>query len=150
MFRSLVLGLAALALIVGGIVAEEHKGKLKKIDTSAKKLTIETKDGEKTVDYSDSLKIVGKDKEGKDTDIDVSKARLNRPAEATIQRARQEEVRRLLGVMTQLSSRADADPLNAEVREQLAQTSEQLGRNDWARSWRETSKASLQLRTNPP
>jgi tetratricopeptide (TPR) repeat protein len=76
--------------------------------------------------------------------------RLNRPAEATIQRARQEEVRRLLGVMTQLSSRADADPLNAEVREQLAQTSEQLGRNDWARSWRETSKASLQLRTNPP
>ena len=74
MFRSLVLGLAALALIVGGIVAEEHKGKLKKIDTSAKKLTIETKDGEKTVDYSDSLKIVGKDKEGKDTDIDVSKA----------------------------------------------------------------------------
>ena len=74
MFRSLVLGLAALALIVGGIVAEEHKGKLKKIDTSATKLTIETKDGEKTVDYSDSLKIVGKDKEGKDTDIDVSKA----------------------------------------------------------------------------
>jgi tetratricopeptide (TPR) repeat protein len=76
--------------------------------------------------------------------------RLNRPAEATTQRARQEEVRRLLGVMTQLSSKADADPSDSQVREQLAQTSEQLGRNDWARSWRETSKASLQLRTNPP
>jgi len=74
MFRSLVLGLAALALVVGGLVAEEHKGKLKKIDTSAKKLTIETKDGEKTVDYADSLKIVEKDKEGKDIDVDVSKA----------------------------------------------------------------------------
>lgn len=74
MFRSLVLGLAALALVVGGIIAEEHKGKLKKIDTSAKKLTIETKAGEKTVDYADSIKVVGKDKEGKEIDIDLSKA----------------------------------------------------------------------------
>ena len=45
MFRSLVLGLAALALVVGGIVDEEYKGKLAKVDASAKKITIETKDG---------------------------------------------------------------------------------------------------------
>jgi len=74
MFRSLVLGLAALALVVGGLVAEEHKGKLKKIDTSAKKLTIETKDGEKTFGYAEGLKDKVKGKDG-DKEIEVEKAK---------------------------------------------------------------------------
>jgi hypothetical protein len=72
MFRSLVLGLAALALVVGGIVAEEYKGKLTKLDASSKKLTVETKDGEKTFSFSD-LKIERKGKEGTET-VDLEKA----------------------------------------------------------------------------
>lgn len=76
--------------------------------------------------------------------------RLNRPAEAIAQRNEQERVRQLLAVMTKLSARADADPSDAHVREQLAQTSEQLGRADWARSWRATSRASSHLRTHTP
>ena len=64
MFRSLVLGLAALALVVGGIVAEEYKGKLAKVDASAKKITIETKDGEKTFGYAEGLKVKVKGKDG--------------------------------------------------------------------------------------
>jgi len=72
MFRSLVLGLAALALVVGGIVAEEYKGKLTKLDTSSKKLTVETKDGEKTFSFSD-LKIERKGKDGNEA-VDLEKA----------------------------------------------------------------------------
>lgn len=74
MFRSLVLGLAALALVVGGIVAEEYRGKLAKVDTSAKKLTIETKDGEKTFSYAEGLKVKVKGKDG-EKEIDIEKAR---------------------------------------------------------------------------
>ncbi|MBU6294192.1 MAG: hypothetical protein KJS91_05865 [Planctomycetes bacterium] len=74
MFRSLVLGLAALALVVGGIVAEEYKGKLGKVDASAKKITIETKDGEKTFGYAEGLKVKVKGKDG-DKEIEVEKAK---------------------------------------------------------------------------
>lgn len=75
MFRSLVLGLAALALVVGGIVAEEYKGKLAKVDASAKKITIETKDGEKTFGYADGLKVKMKGKDGeKEVEIEKAKA----------------------------------------------------------------------------
>jgi len=74
MFRSLVLGLAALALVVGGIVAEEYKGKLGKVDASAKKITIETKDGEKTFGYTEGLKVKVKGKDG-DKEIEIEKAK---------------------------------------------------------------------------
>ena len=74
MFRSLVLGLAALALVVGGIVAEEYKGKLAKVDASAKKITIETKDGEKTFGYAEGLKVKVKGKDG-DKEVEIEKAK---------------------------------------------------------------------------
>lgn len=59
MFRIAVLGLALMGLVVGGIIAGEYKGKIKSIDTDAKKITIETKDGEKTFKYTGDSKIVG-------------------------------------------------------------------------------------------
>ena len=59
MLRLAVLGVALLGLVVGGIIAGEYKGKIKSIDTDAKKVTLETKDGDKTFKYTGESKIVG-------------------------------------------------------------------------------------------
>ena len=59
MLRIFVMGVALMGLVVGGIIAGEYKGKVKSIDTDAKKITIETKDGEKTFKYTGDSKIVG-------------------------------------------------------------------------------------------
>lgn len=59
MFRIAVLGVALMGLVVGGIIAGEYKGRVKSIDTDAKKITIDTKDGEKTFKYTGDSKIVG-------------------------------------------------------------------------------------------
>ena len=59
MLRIATLGVALMGLVVGGIFAGEYKGKVKSVDTDAKKITIETKDGEKTFKYTGDSKIVG-------------------------------------------------------------------------------------------
>lgn len=76
--------------------------------------------------------------------------RLGKPEKAREERARQERVTRLLATMTDLAAKANADPSDATIREEMAQVSEQLGRLDWARSWRETSRASSFLRSGNP
>ena len=59
MLRISMLGVALMGLVVGGIFAGEYKGRLKSVDTEGKKITIETKDGEKTFKYTGDSKIVG-------------------------------------------------------------------------------------------
>lgn len=76
--------------------------------------------------------------------------RLGKPAEAVKIRERQEKVTRLLATMTDLAGKADADPANAAIREEMARVSEQLERPDWARAWRETSRASSLLGSPTP
>lgn len=76
--------------------------------------------------------------------------RLGKPVEAREERERQERVTRLLATMTELAAKANADPSDAGIREEMARVSEQLGRPDWARAWRETSRASSLLRSGNP
>ncbi len=59
MLRIFVLGVSLVGLVVGGILAGEYKGQIKSVDTDGKKITIGTKDGDKTFKYTGDSKIVG-------------------------------------------------------------------------------------------
>jgi tetratricopeptide (TPR) repeat protein len=66
---------------------------------------------------------------------------LGRPADAAEQRRREEQTKALFVEMEKLRDEAANNPWDAALRLRLAKLCSELGRDDWAKIWRDAAKA---------
>ena len=80
-------------------------------------------------------------------ELAASHRRLGNSAEADRYLARRKSARELFEKMVNLNTRAIREPLNADVREELADVCENLGKPDLATVWRDAAKALRPVRS---
>ena len=80
-------------------------------------------------------------------ELAASHRRLGNSAEADRYLARRQAARELFEKMVNLNTRAIREPLNADVREELADVCENLGKPDLATVWRDAAKALRPMRS---
>lgn len=80
-------------------------------------------------------------------ELAASYRRLGNSAEADRYLARRQVARQLFEKMVNLNTRAIQEPLNADVREELADVCENLGKPDLAAAWRDAAKALRPVRS---
>lgn len=83
MVRSLVCALAALVVCAGSLMAEEIKGKIKKVDADAMTVTVTTDDGrDQVVHVGKDTRVTGPN--GKDLKSGIKSHQLKEGTEVTV------------------------------------------------------------------